>query len=166
MGVSRRLHLLRLARVQEQVVAAAYALVGFAMLGRHGYGLRRELASRGWPRAEGVVRWSTMLHVRAGPQGGHALRDVEPALVVEYTVGGALHETREVRWAGVPVWAAASTLRRYPAGARVAVAYDPADPARAVLEPGPSLMRVGYVALGAASAVGGLLWLSFPTRAG
>jgi hypothetical protein len=49
------------------------------------------------------VLWSTMLHARAGAQGGHALRDVEPVLAVEYRVGGTVYRTHEIRWAGVPV---------------------------------------------------------------
>lgn len=148
----------------EQAVAAGMATFGLLMAHVHLRELRRELASRFWPRATGRVLRTSMTTAVIGGES-RRLGDVEPHVVVAYVVDGAEYHTSRVRWAGVPSWAAVRTLTHYHEGRAVAVAYDPADPGCAVLEPGPTLLSASWVVLGAASLVGGLLWLAFPTHA-
>ena len=152
---------LPLDHVTQQAIAAGYALAGFAVLAWHGRVLLREAASRRWPCADGVVLQAERFVLHHSGRHGRVLMDVEPAVTVEYRVDGAVYQTRQLRWAGTPAWAVSRILARYPVGARVRVAYDPANPECAVLEPGPTLMRVGYVVLGLASVAGGLVALWF-----
>jgi len=145
--------------VTEQSTALAVIAGSLYLLVRQGRILRREFASRAWPRVPGRVV-SARIHALIAPgRTTRMLGDVEPIVWVEYEVHGTRYGTSDVRWAGVPAWAAARTLARYPVGRTVSVAYDPAAPNCGVLEPGPTLPRCAEVAIGLGGVSLGLAWL-------
>lgn len=85
--------------------------------------------ARAWPRAQGVV-------VEARALGGPYLYTL-----CRYAAGGAEHTLDAVQY-GVPRF---SRLRE---GEPVAIRYDPADPARAVVQPGGGPTAATALALG------------------
>jgi hypothetical protein len=95
---------------------------------RHGY------RSRSWPTVPGVIRAS---EIRLGRTSGAERPSMDVHIEYEYTVGGErLVSDRAGFGSPLRVKGMRAMVDRYPAGARVSVAYDPADPRRAVLEPG------------------------------
>ncbi|GLC24633.1 DUF3592 domain-containing protein [Roseisolibacter agri] len=150
----------------EQTAALCVIVLGAAGVVAPVRALRRELRSRAWPRAPGRVLAARM-ELYVDRAGGRAPRlgDVEPIIRAEYTVDGVRYSTASVRWAGVPSWAATRTLARYPEGAAVVVAYDPAEPTVGLLEPGPTLVSGTQVALGLGAVLLGLLWLHVASAA-
>ncbi len=107
--------------------------------------------SEAWPTVEGVV----VKISRTRGSGAHVR--------YRYTVAGVDHQSERVRlvaklWGDTP----SEILARYPKGQQVIVAFDPLDPASAVLEPGTSWgavakKMIGPLVLGIAAL--GLLWV-------
>lgn len=90
--------------------------------------------SRRWPQTEGVVlrSWLEESSSRAGPQWTVRVR-------YRYTVDGTAYESDRGSYPEKTLGAreeAEREVSRYPAGSVCTVHYDPADPARACLEPG------------------------------
>ena len=130
--------------------------------------LRYCVRSARWPTADGVIVTST---VERGPLAGGS-RPARPVIRYEYTLpdGQKLSGIRVVF--GAPVRTKFSTGRSaaidaqrevapYPLGRRVRVAYDPADPSNAVLEPGLSFqLFISALTIVFASLFGaGLIWI-------
>jgi hypothetical protein len=81
-------------------------------------------------------------------------------IIVEYEVGGRKHYTNDRRFgqlAGSGEEWAKQIAERYPIGAKAPVAYSPADPDLAVLEPGISSEAYWLPGAGAAFILFGLL---------
>lgn len=96
-------------------------------------------ASAGWPTTEGTV-----VEMTTGQQTGTHVR-------YRYAVAGREYEGERVRFVE-KAWAdnRKQVADRYPEGKRVTVAYDPARPESAVLEPGTSWPAVLKKHVGAA----------------
>jgi hypothetical protein len=99
--------------------------------------LRRARASAAWPRADGDIVGSAARVEDYHDDGEPMLRTV---ISYRYHVGGEPYRGERVFFGdGIALRFAGPGRRRlaaYPIGRRVRVAYDPADPAISVLEPG------------------------------
>ncbi|HTY98378.1 MAG TPA: DUF3592 domain-containing protein [Rhodocyclaceae bacterium] len=92
-------------------------------------------ASLAWPTAPGRV---TVAEVREDYDSRG--RYCTPRIAFEYQVDGRSYESDSLLVGTTPSGSmpyARSVTEKYPVGAAVRVAYNPADPQRAVLEPGP-----------------------------
>ena len=110
--------------------------------------------SAGWPAAEGVVTASRMW----GGRWNNSARNSRTAY--EFEVGGRLYASDRVCFGTLQSDAEKrAQVERFPVGRRVEVFYDPADPARSVLEPGVQRGVYKGLALGAACALVGCFLL-------
>lgn len=106
-----------------------------------------------WPATEGVIE-----HSAADAD------DLLPHTLFSYTVADQTYR-RELEFPGgispTPELAV-SYVERFPAGAKVRVYYDPEQPERATLEPGPARGDWMVLALGLAATAFGIaaLWFS------
>lgn len=99
--------------------------------------IRLARASLAWPTAPGRVT-ATEIQEYYNSSG----RNCTPCIAFEYEVGGRILQGDALRIGVTPSGSnlyAQSVTEKYPVGTAVRVAYDPADPSRAVLEPGPRL---------------------------
>ena len=105
--------------------------------------IRQGQASRSWPTAPGVVRAS---RIRVGESRGSSRPTRSVHVEYAYAVGGTERVSQRAGF-GDPLTdeGMRAMVERYPEGKRVTVAYDPADPGRAVLEPG--VQGIAYWAL-------------------
>lgn len=112
--------------------------------------MSRADASRGWSVVNGTIRESQV--VRQG-------NTRSPRIAFDYHVAAQPRVGRRL-WVG-PASISVSgnwadrVVARYPVGARVRVAVDPADPGYAVLEPGRQVMHWLPVAIAAVVAIAG-----------
>jgi hypothetical protein len=83
-----------------------------------------------------------------------------PSVHYSYSVAGRPFSGHRVRWGGLTGWTTQAVVAKYPSGMEVTVAADPSDPARSVLEPGPSTSAVLHLIYSAAIALAGGLWLA------
>jgi hypothetical protein len=105
--------------------------------------------STGWPHVRGIVR-----RVRTPILGRRVLGWLPVSLTYQYVVDEVLYEGTNVRYG---IQHAPDTRLRYPQGTEVSVSYDPRDPRRAVLEPGPGRGTRVQAALGALVLAVGLI---------
>lgn len=105
--------------------------------------LQRAALARRWPIATGTVidsgvRETTILIRHKTTQYRPAVR-YAPQVMYEYRVGGQHYRHDRINVDGVVLSSepadAARTARRYPVGRQVAVAYNPANPSEAFLQP-------------------------------
>ncbi|AKF84762.1 hypothetical protein MFUL124B02_04180 [Myxococcus fulvus 124B02] len=141
-------------------IAALLAAVGVLFVVAGIKDVLRATRTRRWPTAPGTIRSAEEFERRLpAPPMAEPRVFYEAVIEYEYTVGRVLVGTTALRVdpaAYTNPEHAQSILRRYPPGQAVRVAYNPADPTDAVLEPGahaPSFVRLGVglglVALGA-----------------
>lgn len=125
--------------------AVGFVLAGLAALAATVFAVRatqarleEAWASAGWPTVEGTV-----VETRTTRKTGTHVR-------YRYEVAGREYESDRVRLVE-KLWAdgRSEVAARYPEGKRVPVAYDPARPERAVLEPGTSWGAVAKKFVGA-----------------
>ncbi len=118
------------------------------------------LASTGWPQAAGTILQSRVgTQTTTSKRGGQSSSYV-PEVTARYDVGGRSWRTGTVRFNYLESGSeadAAAVVGRYKAGASVPVHYDPSNPGRAVLEPGPVMPDAALYGAGAAAAA--LSWL-------
>ena len=117
----------------------------------HHRAVARAAAAEGWPSVPGEVVASRIGAEESADSEGGTTTWYMPVLRYRYAVDGRELEGRRLRFGSVrtaDLKRAEAWLAPYPAGARVEVRYDPADPAEAVLETRPP--AAGY--LWAASA--------------
>jgi hypothetical protein len=115
-------------------------------------------------KAEGFV-----VETRIEEQGGGGEFSYKPVVVYQYTVGGASYRGDRLSFGGEPTDGSHSEaegiVSAFPKGKPVAVQYDPADPARAVLYSGVRQewlrTKVGVGLFFVASGIVGLLWPEF-----
>lgn len=128
-------------------------------------------ASRGWPTATGRVV-SAEVKQKLSKVGSQLQPEYVPVIVYDYSVAGQVYRGNVVHVGISPAYSYLRTERdaqayidKYPVGAEVAVAYNPADPASALLEPGGGARQgtvvrwcaVAVTAIGAGAAVGWLV---------
>jgi hypothetical protein len=121
--------------------AALLFLVGALFAGIGLLSLRRERAADRWPEVEGRITASqvaeeTTQRIDAGGQLRKRTH-YRPDVHYTYAVGARTLEGTRVTMLDVPAPSAAAAeavVRRYPAGSRVRVHYDPAAPESALLE--------------------------------
>lgn len=114
-----------------------------------------------WPEVVGKV-----VSAKVEDPSGDDTMTYRPAILYEYTCEGQPYSSREISCFEI-ISMSRSVIEeiclKYPAGSEVVVRYDPRNPARSVLEVGPS--RHGYrnFAMGILGVLAGLLlylWLS------
>jgi hypothetical protein len=144
--------------------AAAVALGGAFAVTAIGF-RRRAAACAAWPTVTGEIigaRADTMIDddIMDRTDRRHRQPVVLTAASVRYAYQVAGHDYQSTRlYPGRPVFtsslkAVAATLAKYPPHAQVAVHYNPANPAEAVLEPGN--LANAHLALLAAIGFGGM----------
>jgi hypothetical protein len=141
-------------------ISGAFCLVGLAAAVYGLFVIRKARESAGWPVAEGQVVHS---QVDRNEEGAYA-----PDVRYSYVIEGVQFTGRCIQ-AGVYVSSsddsdASRCVSRYPKGARVDVAYNPANPAEAVLEPGLRKRSFLFLAFGLGFSMFGawfclLFWL-------
>ncbi len=107
------------------------------------------IASPGWPRVEGMV-------VPRQVEASHG-SSASGEILVQYQVNGRPYVTDTIRFgkSSTPSDSSEAELQRlrYPVGQRVGVAYQPGDPAVAVLSPGFSAEALGLPGAGLVCAL-------------
>lgn len=120
---------------------------------------RNAVASLDWPVAEGTVVESRLQLWRSnGPSNAE---EQIARVVFTYEVDARRYAADTPEWTVIGAgWGsdAEGVVARYPRGARVPVRYDPANPHRAVLRPGPLPVSTVVSCGLAAAAVLGWLW--------
>lgn len=120
---------------------------------------RGAVASLGWPVVEGAVVESRLrLWRSSGPSNA---TERVARVVFTYEVNRRRYAADTPEWAIIGAgWGADAegVVARYPRGARVPVSYDPANPYRAVLRPGPLPVSTVVFCDLAAVVVLGWLW--------
>jgi len=127
------------------VVLLVFGLVlgGF---GLYRYTMGKESVS--WPMVKGKITYS-----RAEPKKVKTGHEYRPSVKYAYTVDGTSYKGNRITASDVyqkTLSGAKDILKKYPTGGEVSVYYDPADPARALLETG--MKKNVYVLLVAAAA--------------
>jgi len=123
--------------------ASIFILVGGAMLAAGAVNLRDARASRTWPSAQGRILFqktdATESRVRDAEGQTHEATSFSSFVVYSFAVDGVTHYANKRKFGEVGGGGeerAANLAARYPLGGAVEVRYHPADPDRAVLEPG------------------------------
>jgi len=116
--------------------------------------------SRNWPQATGVI---TSTKLRKLPHDSDSACQYEAVVTYEYTVGGETFSSSTIavgkETLELTAQASLGLADMYPLHASVPVYHDPADPSRAVLEPGQEPNSVMVVALGIGMVVVGCVLL-------
>jgi hypothetical protein len=140
----------------QQVIAWLFVVCGAVLLGWEISEILDSRASMHWPRVAGSILKSEIVEKRE--MEGDILYGAH--IRFEYAVGAKHYASERIRFGGH--WAhssrhrAKSLVGRYPGGASVCVAYDPSDPANAVLEPGRIRSAVGGVVFSVVCLILGL----------
>jgi uncharacterized protein DUF3592 len=141
----------------EAAVMAAVGVVGLGLFGRPVMLARR---ARDWPHTRGTVVSSQVEAVK----GSGVKRGMNIAVRVRYryAVDGGEHESGRVTFFDSVLMRhtfpeiAEAHRRRYREGGKIDVRYDPADPARAVIDPRIPWASYCAVVIAAIFALGGL----------
>ncbi len=113
-------------------------------------------ASEAWPTVPGAVL-SSEVRVSPDPEGGH---DYAPIVQYAYSVDGKEYRASRIsfgRHNSGDQGAVERKIASLPVGATVAVAYDPTDHGRAVLEPGQEGLNFIVKLIGIGTGIGGLV---------
>ena len=133
------------------IVAAALVLIGIYILVLGRRSMQVGTASLTWPKTPGRILTS---EVKRGAKGS-----ARAAITYGYSVAGQSHTASRVNLslAGSNLNESSRIVNAHPVNSDVTVYYNPADPAEAVLEPGPkggstttllaALMFVGSLAM-------------------
>ena len=110
-------------------------LIGGSMILTWWKSLRLGYASLEWPRARGTIV-SSELEGYPVPEirGARPIR--VPKIEYEFLVNGTRYTGSMISVSGGVGYAADSAIHKYQKGTEVEVSYDPADPRRAMLQPG------------------------------
>lgn len=110
--------------------------------------VRSARAIKTWPRAQGRV----VAHSEIETHRNRYLLGTAHVRY-EYAVDGRTHRG-QLRYERRRIAHVEDLLARYPVGKAITLHYDPADPARSVLEQSPSSATYGYLAIGILMGVG------------
>ncbi len=117
-----------------------------------------------WPSVPGIVMASEITsHTSIGAYGADTIADYRAAVSYGYKVQGRDYESDRVTFGSVgsSYRRAQEVANRYPVSKDVAVFYDPADPAQAVLEAGKERSIVNSGVGSAAFALVGMFLIWF-----
>ena len=134
------------------MIAIGLLLVTFgtAFLWKERLNLRKAWASQGWPTTQGRVLAVSLSNVPV--RAKNLIPTYAPDVQYTYTVDGQRHEgTLANERASGSHTRASAMLSPYAPGQKVAVAYDPDDPAVSTIEPGPhrdSMIRTTIAGIG------------------
>ncbi|HVM81103.1 MAG TPA: DUF3592 domain-containing protein [Stellaceae bacterium] len=142
-------------------LGSAFTVVGLIALPIGIYGRRRARREQAWPTVKATVRTAAI----ASAPGSEGRRFI-PKLTYEYTVAGKTYAGDRVGYTQYRDFSEAYArdyLAKHAVGSAVEVHYDPADPARSILEPGAggcgpllfSLVGVVFLAAGIAMLIAG-----------
>ena len=151
------------------IVGGTFTLVGLAVL-VFAWMLRQEARrSQDWPSVTGVVTKNAVrTDARTGTGGSAARARYLPDVEFEYEVDGQRYNGSRFAVLEQPETERAAVLARleaYPVGEQVEVYYDPADPARALLEPGtPGAMWIPFVFGALATGLGVVVVLAMKPK--
>ncbi len=136
-------------------VGIAVTVVGIFISASYARDIYFGWRSKRWPRTPGtVIEWGMDAGARVGIQDNSAV------VGYEYEVGGVRYMSRRLDYAGRGAGLGVSNvLGRYSEGEKVAVSYDPGEPARALLEPGIAVGNVLRLLCGLGILAFGLLFL-------
>jgi hypothetical protein len=150
-------------------IGGAISLLGAISLVKQVHYLRLALKSVTWPTAHGHVLAVGERPLSVGPkrQSGY-YNPFIATICYGYQVGDVHYESQTIGYRGI-LRGTSGELQRihrtYIHGQSVVVWYDPHDPRRAVLEPGPGASSFIRVAIGAAILAPGLTMLVAGLRA-
>jgi len=116
----------RRSRIRAQVIGVVLSLSGLGLGAYIGQRIAADTAAQSWPSVAGKITLSQRSLMSRNPDR------YETHFIYEFKTNGRYYSSRRVRFAGGQGDPTAS--RRV--GDKVKVFYDPADPNRAVLEPG------------------------------
>lgn len=145
--------------------------IGLTLLGatlslRTGREVSQGIASRSWPSVVGTVRHSGW---KSYQENGSFIGDNydaspflhEPDVAYEYVVDGHSREGHRVAFGDHRdgnIGYVKGIVARYPAGARVAVYFDPRLPSRSALEPGVGGWAVAFLLISVFFLLAGIAW--------
>jgi hypothetical protein len=112
-------------------------LVGIAVMTFTLRSRRKARTAESWPIAQGTVTASEVNIRRSRSQKGQRQTSYSPAVSYSYTVAGKTYFADRIGFgqsSGTSRAKAETVAARYPAGAEIAVRYDPQDPSVATLE--------------------------------
>ena len=159
--------------VLRWIFGGFFALVGLALLAFATATMITASNSRTWPQAQGTMLVSAVDRktstARDGPgRTSSTSTSYMPRVEYRYEVDGEAHTGTRLelleRGEGTRAKVAAK-LEKFPQGAKVAVYYDPDDPAQSVLKPGtPDAMGIAFLLGFVALLVGGGIMLFMRPR--
>ena len=137
-------------------VARMFLLAGVIGVGVSTYALIQSSRAIDWPSVEGKIIKSELQTISAsgpGPRSDRLLLNIR----YEYRIDGRLYLGSRVNFGSNTGfrWALRNQLAKYRSGSTHLVHYDPADPATATLETGPSWFLLLMALIASVSAVGG-----------
>jgi hypothetical protein len=113
-----------------------FIALGLAMYWHRVRGRAKAIATLDWPHAPGRVTASYICNTTI-PNGDYVAEAYEPQVSYSYEVAGATYHGVRISFANLidaNKERVTGFLAKYPLGAEVQVAYDPADPKESVLE--------------------------------
>lgn len=125
----------------KRIFPIAFFTAGIALCAWSFLQISEAVASSSWPTVDGQITGSVVKEtLRPGSnQSGLRKKSYRPQIAYRYQVDGTVYEAAKVAY-GEGAFPSKSPARavqsRYPVGKPVSVAYNPADPKTAVLEPG------------------------------
>jgi len=155
------------ARIGAGAVVALLGLI-FLLIGLKVRATSNAAAS--WPTVEGIVESSRVVSRQERDDDGRSTIMYSPNVVFGYTVRGRSLKSAKI----APVESSSSsdgdanaTVRRYPAGGRVQVHYNPDSPAEAYLETSAGAAPAIFIVIGLIALLGGgaILFGAFRTSA-
>jgi hypothetical protein len=138
-----------------RLLAFAGMAFGLLMIGISGYHVWRSYGARHWSRTSGTIIDSRIWIDRVPYPGGKGrtrfASSTQTSVVYCYYVGGRKYQSNVVSFDDHQ---RTQMPDRYPEGRSVAVFYNPADPADAVLEPSIIAYTKALLVLGSAAVLG------------
>jgi hypothetical protein len=126
-------------------------VLGLGMLAWCVHAYRRGRQTLSWPSVWGTITGSQMEVSETTESDGTRSRSYTAHVAYKYSVGGRSFDGKQVTPGG--------SVERYPAGARVKVFYEPANPGYGVLRAGVQYPVVGLLFFFAAMFIGSAVYL-------
>ena len=131
-------------------------VIGLILLAVSAINLQKAQATKGWPSVSGKILRSQIVPVEKIREKKQKLVLYRPEMAYSYSVGGKEYVAETIR-TDLQSQSNPADLKRlldtYPVGQTVAVFYNPANPAEAVLEPGDNPQTKSLLGCGIVLAV-------------